>query len=151
MDAQQVRQLADRFIDHLAQLENGAADAAGQLAAMFADDAELTNPAIQHKVPARRGRDDIQRFWQSYRAGFRDLHSEFVEVLSSDHAAGLFWKTKGVNAKGQPVSYDGVSLLTFDANGKIARFQGYYDSRQIEGGNSGVAAENVGVAGSGYG
>lgn len=66
-----------------------------------------------------------------YRATFGTARSEFHQVLTNQHAAGLFWTTRGVDKDGKPIEYDGASLLVFDRDGLIARFQGYYDTRQL--------------------
>lgn len=49
----------------------------------------------------------------------------------SDRSAGLLWKSTGKRPSDEALSYDGVSLLAFDDEGKIARFQGFYDMRQL--------------------
>lgn len=46
-------------------------------------------------------------------------------------SAGLFWRPAGTNAHGQPLQYEGVSLLELNEDGKIARFNGFFDSKQI--------------------
>lgn len=132
MDEHQVKDLADRFIGQLHQLEQGGVDGAGPLAELFADDAELTNSIIEaNGAKTRRGgRDEIIQFWREYRESFQTIHSEFVDVTASDHSAGLFWTSKGQNANGQPLQYEGVSLLTFDDSGKIKNFKAYFDQSQ---------------------
>jgi ketosteroid isomerase-like protein len=104
---------------------------ADQIADMFADDAELTNPVMKRDGGARRGRGEIAEFWQQYVSAFGDIRSEFYDVTTSDHSAGLFWKSTGKSPAGEDLAYDGVSLLAFDDEGKIARFQGFFDSRQL--------------------
>jgi ketosteroid isomerase-like protein len=98
---------------------------------MFADDAELTNPVMKRDGGARRGRGEIAEFWRQYVSAFGDIRSEFYDVTTSDHSAGLFWKSTGKSPAGEDLAYDGVSLLAFDDEGKIARFQGFFDSRQL--------------------
>ena len=131
MDQQQVRGMADTFIAHLHSVEEGDAAGIDTIVAMFADDAELSNPLVQRNGGQRKGRDEIARFWREYRGVFRDIHSEFIDVTASDHSAGLFWRSTGTDAGGKPLEYEGVSLLIFNEHGKIRQFKGYFDSRQV--------------------
>jgi len=126
-----IRDIADRFIDQLHQLEDGDKTVADRLADMFADNAELTNPVIEHRGGIRRGRDQIASFWRLYADTFGEIHSEFYDITTSDHSAGLFWHSSGTGPSGDPMEYDGVSLLVFDDAGKITRFQGFFDTRRI--------------------
>jgi ketosteroid isomerase-like protein len=131
MDQQQVKGIADRFITELHSIEDGDAAGIDRIVEMFADDAELTNPLIEREGSSRSGRDQIAEFWREYNTTFKNIHSEFFDVTASDHSAGLFWRSAGTNANGQPLEYEGVSLLVLDDAGKIAQFKGYFDSRQI--------------------
>jgi hypothetical protein len=130
MDQQQARHMADRFIAELHRVEEGDAVGIDTLADMFADNAELTNTLIEEEGGSRTGREKIAGFWREYTASFGNIHSEFFDVTTSDHSAGLFWRSTGTDAAGQPMAYEGVSLLVFDEAGKIVRFKGYFDRRQ---------------------
>lgn len=129
MDDHQIKGLASKFIEQLHQLEHGDVHTADSLAALFSDDAQLTNSIIEADgtKTQREGRDEIAQFWREYRESFQTIHSEFVDVTASDHSAGLFWTSDGSDAEGQPLRYEGVSLLTFDDSGKISRFKAYFD------------------------
>lgn len=134
MDQQQIKGLADRFITRLHQVEKREAGSIAGMVEMFADDAELVNSMMQHG-PAkgmRCGRGEIEQFWREYSESFRNIASEFNDVTTSDHSAGLFWQASGADKTGRPVQYEGVSLLELDDSGKIARFKAYFDSRQLE-------------------
>lgn len=131
MNEQQARDIADRFIDQLHRLEDGDKAVADGLADMFADSAELTNPVIENHGGSRRGREQIAAFWRQYADTFGEIHSEFFDITTSDHSAGLFWRSSGMDPTGRPMEYDGVSLLVFDDGGKITRFQGFFDTRRL--------------------
>ena len=131
MDQQHIRAVADRFIDHLHRLEEGDAACADRLAELFAEDAELSNPVIAHDGGSRRGREQIADFWRRYADTFGEIHSEFFDVTASDKSAGLFWRSHGTSPCGEPLEYEGVSLLVLDDTGKIARFQGFFDTRDL--------------------
>jgi len=133
MDEQQARDIADRFIEQLHRLEDGDKAVADRLTDMFADSAELTNPIIESNAGSRRGRDQIASFWRQYADTFGEIHSEFFDITTSDHSAGLFWRSSGTGPSGDPMQYDGVSLLVFDDAGKITRFQGFFDTRRLSG------------------
>jgi hypothetical protein len=133
MDDQQIKGLADRFIEQLHQLEHGELHTADTLAELFSDDAQLTNSIIESEgaKTQREGRDEIAQFWREYRESFQTIHSEFVDITASDHSAGLFWTSDGSDANGHPLRYEGVSLLTFDDSGKICLFKAYFDRTQL--------------------
>ncbi|HEY8609086.1 MAG TPA: nuclear transport factor 2 family protein [Noviherbaspirillum sp.] len=131
MDQQQVRSMAETFIARLHSVEQGESAGVDTIVEMFADDAELSNPLVERTGHERKGRDQIAQFWREYRGVFRDIHSEFTDVTASDHSAGLFWRSTGTDAGGKPLEYEGVSLLTFNEDGKIRHFKGYFDSRQV--------------------
>lgn len=131
MDQQQVRQLADRFINELHRVEDGDTAGIDDLVNMFADNASLTNSILQHESGERTGRDEVAHFWHEYSTSFGKVHSDFVDVTASDHSAGLFWRSTGTDPAGKPLEYEGVSLLVFDDAGKISQFKGYFDSRQL--------------------
>lgn len=132
MDQQQARQLAQQFIDQLHQVEDGSPASIDTLVGMFSDDAELSNTVIQNQKGCLVGRDNIARFWREYASSFGSIHSDFFDVTTSDHSAGLFWRSSGTGQSGLPVSYEGVSLLMFDDAGKIRQFRGYFDPRQTQ-------------------
>lgn len=122
---------AQRFIDALHDLEQNGEEKVDGIVALFSDDAKLTNAALARTDDGYEGRDGVRTFWAEYRKQFGDVRSHFSHVTSSDDAAGLFWRTEGTYADGAPLAYDGVSLLVFDADGKISSFRGYYDTREL--------------------
>ncbi len=131
MDQQQAKAIADRFIEELHRIEDGDPAGIDSMVELFADNAELSNPLIERQGSSRKGHDQIEKFWREYRATFDTIRSDFFDVTASDHSAGLFWRSAGNSANGQPLEYEGVSLLVLDEAGKIARFKGFFDSRQI--------------------
>lgn len=131
MDQQQVQQLAQQFIEALHTLEQGDAENVDQLAGMYSDDARVINAALKLAGQERTGQDGARQFWTEYRRTFGEAYSDFYQVTINDQAAGLFWTTKGTGNDGQPMEYDGVSLLVFDDQGKIKLFRGYYDTREL--------------------
>lgn len=129
MDQQHVHQVAEQFIDALHTLEAGSADDTDAIVALFADDAHLTNAAMDGKELT--GKDGVEKFWTEYRRTFGDVRSEFSHIMTDDNGAGLFWRTEGTGNDGQPIGYDGVSLLELNDEGKISFFRGYYDTRKL--------------------
>ena len=131
MSAQDITQLAERFIEKLHRVEAGGPKEVEELAALFAEAAELVNPELERRGELARGRDGVRRFWELYRAGFRSIRSDFGAVTTSDDAAGLFWRSKGTDVQGRSIDYAGATLLRFDGEGKIRSFRGYFDSRAL--------------------
>ena len=124
-------QLAEQFIEALHTLEAGSAEDTSALVDMYADDARLLNAALKLAGREHTGRDGAQTFWREYRATFGEARSEFFQITTNDSSAGLFWTTKGNDKDGDPLEYDGVSLLVFNEQGKITLFRGYYDTREL--------------------
>ena len=131
MDQQQAHTLAQQFIDALHKLEQGSEQDVGDLVSLYSDDARIVNSALKLAGEERTGRQGVQEFWTEYRRTFGEAYSEFFQVTANDESAGLFWTTKGTGNDGQPMEYDGVSLLVFNQDGKISLFRGYYDTREI--------------------
>jgi len=131
MERQQVQDLAQQFIDALHALEQGDLQNVDQLVSLYSDDAHLINAALKLAGQERVGQAGARQFWTEYRRTFGEAYSEFYQVTVNDEAAGLFWTTKGTGNDGQPMEYDGVSLLVFDDSGKIKLFRGYYDTREL--------------------
>ncbi|WP_025746023.1 nuclear transport factor 2 family protein [Kallotenue papyrolyticum] len=134
METQQVREHTQRFIDALHALEASSAEEreqqVAQMAALFSAEAELVNAALKLAGETRRGPEGARRFWSEYRRTFGTARSEFFQITINAQAAGLFWTTRGTGNDGQPLEYDGASLLVFDEAGQIRLFRGYYDTRE---------------------
>ena len=117
-----------RFIDALHGLEERQdLDA---MVALFADDAELSNPT---DAEPHRGPDGARRFWDAYRRSFAEIHSEFRHVVTADGVALLEWSSRGRAAEGAPIEYDGVSVVEFaDGEGRVRRFRAYFDPATLQ-------------------
>ena len=115
-------EIAERFMHTLQQIEEtGDVE---PLVAMFTEDAELSNLAMTEPL---QGRDGAHRFWQKYLSVFERIHSKFTHVVEGDDTAVLEWISDGALSTGEPVKYQGVSIIETD-NGQVRRFRTYYDS-----------------------
>lgn len=128
---QRTDQLGSRFAAALEAVERRDEGAIEGIMDHFSPEARLTNSALKHTNDERRGREAIRAFWETYQDTFREVQTTFFEQTNSERAAGLFWTTRGIDARGEPIEYDGVTLLLFDADGKISQFRGYYDTREL--------------------
>ncbi|HMQ33472.1 MAG TPA: nuclear transport factor 2 family protein [Chloroflexaceae bacterium] len=131
MDSQRTYQLGQEFAEALRAVERRDEGALERMVERFGPRARLLNAALSHTDEERSGPDGARAFWQAYQDTFREARTEFFELTSSERAAGLFWTTRGVDARGEPLDYDGVTLLVFDDDGKIELFRGYYDTRDL--------------------
>jgi len=120
-----------RFLDALGALE--ASNDAGPMLALFTEDCEVGNVVAPERF---HGIDEAKRFWSEYRDAFRDIRSEFVNLIESADRAALEWVSTGESASGHSLSYQGVSILEFQGD-QIRRFMAFFDSgklgRQFEG------------------
>ena len=96
--------------------------------AVFSEDAELRRPEQKDRQP---GQHDVRRFWQAYLDQFQDIRSDFHRIAEAGELGELEWESKGTLESGREVSYAGVSLLTFDNDGKVFRFATYYDTAKL--------------------
>jgi limonene-1,2-epoxide hydrolase len=122
--------LTERFIKALGELES-ARDASG-LEAIFSDDSDLGNVIVPEKF---HGREGTKAFWTKYRDTFHEIRSTFRNRIISDGRAALEWTTEAAGVDGQPIHYEGVSILEFEGD-KIKRFRAYFDpaalARQVK-------------------
>ncbi len=125
-----IRSLADTFIQALGALENSA-ERIDEIAPLFSDDACLRNAALDLGDQDYEGADGVRGFWQSYRDQFATITSSFNHVTVGDNCAGLFWNSSATLSSGDAMQYPGASLLVFNDEGKISEFYGYYDTRQF--------------------
>jgi limonene-1,2-epoxide hydrolase len=117
--------MADRFINALAQLEEGREVEA--LIALYGDDATAGNINVPEQF---HGPEGAQRFWTEYRGTFDTMKSEFRNVIATPERIALEWTTRGTSVEGKPIEYDGVSILEV-AGDKITRFRAYFDPSDL--------------------
>ena len=117
--------IVQRFIDALSTLEaDGSADA---LAELYGPDASCGNTATETTFGGPEG---ARSFWSGYRETFGEVRSEFRNVVAGDGAAALEWKTTATLAGGDPVEYEGVTVLEVDGD-TITRSTAYFDPRAV--------------------
>ncbi|MBA2754977.1 MAG: nuclear transport factor 2 family protein [Chloroflexia bacterium] len=117
--------LARRFIDALWALEKS--NDLDSIVDTYADDCQVGNVVSPRRFDGKAGARD---FWSTYRGTLGEVHSDFHNIIvAGDHAA-LEWTTKGTGPGGQPIDYDGVSILEM-ADGKITRFWAYFDPSKL--------------------
>jgi ketosteroid isomerase-like protein len=114
---------AEKFRTALQQLEQ-TSDAT-DLLACFADEAELRRPELDHDSG---GTPDAAQFWKTYRDQFSEVSSDFSRIVEAEDIAVLEWTSTAQLSAGHPVTYSGVSLLTFGDDDTITRFSTYYDT-----------------------
>jgi len=117
--------MADRFVRALAQLEAGRE--IEPLIALYADDAAVGNVNVPEQF---HGSDGARQFWTEYRGTFDTMKSEFRNIITTSERVALEWTTRGTSVEGNPVAYDGVSILEI-AGDKITRFRAYFDPRSL--------------------
>ena len=122
-------EISEKFIEALRELEQNRD--VEQIAALFADDAEVNNVVTIENSHDLKARD----FWQKYRDNFGEVNSEFKNKIYGENSSALEWTTTGTAADGGEVNYEGVSILETDGD-RITRFFAYFNpsklGRQIE-------------------
>lgn len=115
-------EIAEKFMQTLQQIEEKKN--VESLVSLFTEDAELSNLATP--VPLQ-GKNGARQFWQKYLSVFQQIHSKFTNVVESDGSAVLEWISEGTLTTGEPLKYQGVSIIEI-VDGKVQRFRTYYDS-----------------------
>jgi ketosteroid isomerase-like protein len=131
MDTQQTMEHTQAFAEALHAVDRRDEGAIERMVDLFSPQATLTNAALKLAGEERSGHEGARTFWEQYQHSFQAASTAFFELTSSARGGGLFWTTSGTDAAGDPISYDGVTLLIFDDSGKIAQFRGYYDTREL--------------------
>ncbi len=119
------RQVAEQFIKALHKLEEDRE--LDPIVATYSEDCEVGNIIVPEKF---KGPDGARRFWSEYRDTFGEIHSSFRNVIAADGSAALEWTTKATSADGDPLEYDGVSILEIE-DGKVTRFRAYFNPRSL--------------------
>ncbi|MFB2935258.1 nuclear transport factor 2 family protein [Aerosakkonemataceae cyanobacterium BLCC-F154] len=113
---------AEKFMQTLQQIEENKN--VEPLVSLFTENAELSNLATPSPL---QGKDGARRFWQKYLSVFQQIHSKFTNVVESNGSAVLEWTSEGSLTSGEPLKYQGVSIIE-TVDGKVQRFRTYYDS-----------------------
>ena len=135
-------QVADKFVEGLHKLEESRDVEA--LAGLYTDEAEVGNVVAPEKF---HGQDGARDFWTKYRGTFGEVHSEFRNIFATEDRAALEWHTTGTSTNGDPVDYEGVTLLEIQGD-KVTRSRAYFNAgalgRQIVKDPAKLAAEAAG-------
>lgn len=94
------------------------------MVACFAPDSVNYDPA---DGPALYGHADLRQFFQQIASLFQTvgLHEEFVSI--NGNSAAVKWIGRGINQSGKPISFEGIDLFEFNADGKIQSMRAYWN------------------------
>lgn len=109
-----MRDKSQAFIDALAELEKSSK--VDPIAKLFAGNADVSNPMVEHDDEGEAG---AESFWHSYRSAFDSIESEFTHVIEEGNVAMLEWRSHG-SANGKEVRYGGVSVIEHGGAGIVA-------------------------------
>jgi ketosteroid isomerase-like protein len=118
------REVADSFVEALWKLEEE--EDVEPLVQVHTEDCEVGNVSVSETF---NGHDGLREFWKEYRRTFGEMKSVFRNVIVTEDGAALEWTTESTS-NGDPVSYDGVSILEFEGD-KVRRFMAYFDTRRL--------------------
>ncbi len=114
---------ARRFMDALKELESSGDT--GPICDLFAGEPTLLRPEVDKSGSSG---SDPARFWEDYKAQFSAISTEFTEVQEGAELVTLEWSSSGQLSTGRDIDYRGVSILSFDDEGRVRRFATYYDT-----------------------
>jgi len=116
------KEMADTFVAGLHKLEESRD--AESLVALYADESEIGNIVAPEKFKGQAG---AREFWTKYRDTFGEAHSEFRNIFATEDRAALEWHTTGTSTNGEPVEYEGVTLLEIEGD-RITRSRAYFNA-----------------------
>ena len=116
---------AEKFIAALHKLEETRETE--EIAALYADNAEIANVVAPGKFSGQQGARD---FWTKYRETFGEVHSEFRNKIYGETSAALEWTTNGNSNNEHEIRYSGVTILEIE-NDKITRSCAYFNSQDL--------------------
>ena len=119
------KEVVDKFVEALRKLE--AERDVDLIAAMYADGAEIGNVVAPEKF---HGTEGAREFWTKYRDTFGEVKSEFKNIFAGEGRGATEWTTKGTSAKGDPIEYDGASIMEIEGD-KLTRFQAYFNAGDL--------------------
>ncbi|HEU4563899.1 MAG TPA: nuclear transport factor 2 family protein [Gemmatimonadaceae bacterium] len=107
------------------------------MASLYALEATLSSPMTT--VP-ERGPEAARHFWEAYRRTFTEIRSDISAVTEAPGVATVQWTSRGRAAvTGADIDYAGVSVIEH-RDGKITRFQAFFDPGALERAGAGTAA-----------
>ncbi len=114
--------VAEKFIEALKALEESRD--LEQIVALHAESADVGNVVAPEKF---HGRDGAREFWTKYRDTFGEVNSTFRNRIITENRAALEWTTEGTSSGGEPINYEGVSILEIEGE-QITRFRAYFNA-----------------------
>jgi steroid Delta-isomerase len=77
--------------------------------------------------PALNGHAEVRQFFQTIVDLFTtlELTEEFISIHGQ--SAAVKWSGQGIGKNGYEVTFEGIDLLEFNANGKIQSIKGYWN------------------------
>ncbi len=92
----------------------------------FADDCEAHNPFGQ---PPYKSRDATRMMLADLIAPWERLHVIPKSAYRSGNRVAVIWMAEGSAPGGHQAEFEGVTVFELNEAGKIARLEGYWDSR----------------------
>lgn len=94
------------------------------LVACFAEDGMSYEPA---EAPALQGHAELRQFFQSMVNLFTTIGMTEVFISINGNAAAVKWKGHGLGKNGCEVTFEGIDVFQFNAEGKIQTLWGYWN------------------------
>ncbi|MGA7933694.1 MAG: nuclear transport factor 2 family protein [Kovacikia sp.] len=94
------------------------------IVACFAEDCISQDPV---DAPALNGTAEVRQFFQTIVGLFAtvELTEEFISIHGQE--AAVKWSGFGIGKNGREVTFEGIDIFEFDANGKIQSVKGYWN------------------------
>ncbi|WKE63944.1 nuclear transport factor 2 family protein [Gallaecimonas kandeliae] len=112
----------ERFLGHYQRLDK---ESLHLLAEMYSSDLVFEDPA--HRIT---GLPALERYFEGLYQQVEDIHFDFHAVRLFGEEAWVQWTLKLRHPRlsgGRSFSLDGVSLLSFDSDGKVCQHRDYFD------------------------
>lgn len=96
---------------------------AQEMVACFAANTVTYDPV---GTPAKEGHAQLQEFFQGIASLFNEvaLYEDFISINGNE--ASVKWTGRGVGHNGRAVTFEGIDLFEFNAEGKIQSLKAYW-------------------------
>jgi ketosteroid isomerase-like protein len=92
---------------------------------------EWVQPEADPDAQTYLGTDDVERFWDQWRAAVGQLHFELLEVTEQGSDVVVLARREGQGShSGLQVSDEVVQVFSFNENGKCHRVREFYDREE---------------------
>ena len=97
---------------------------------LFTEDVHFEDPVGGRVL---QGHDGVAAFHKGLRRAWSSIDMTADSVFVRDKRAAARWSASGQSVTGKDINFAGINVFHFDADGRIARLEGYWDFEAVIG------------------